>query len=275
MRKCRGPALHSDSDGGFTLVELLVVIAIIALLMGVLLPALQKARVQAKKIVCANNLKQIFVGMNIFANDNGGQLPLKGPVNWPWDISYSTTDFIIRVNADKEAKSAFYCPAFPAKNWTRALYWQFTQGPPCDAKSGDIPEPVTNRDQQFRVTGYAFIIDSQAGFPNPPLGTPKGKWLRTTGEKQPSTTEFVVDATLSTSPDGNTASFDRITVGGIFLDCQIYDSSNHLKSGRPEGSNILFLDGHTQWRNFFEMQVQWCPSCSSSVTSGAGTYFWW
>lgn len=260
---------------GFTLVELLVVISIIALLMAVLLPALQKARTQAKKIACANNLKQIFIGFNIFANDNGGQLPLKDSSNWPWDISYSTTDFLIKVNADKDMKAAFYCPAFPAKNWTRALYWQFSQGVPCDAKSGDVPEPAVNRNLQFRVTGYAFIIDSQTGYPNPPLGNPKGKWLRTAGEKQPSLTEFVADATLSTSPDGNNANFDRITIGGIFISCHVYDSSNHLKSGRSEGGNVLFLDGHTQWRNFWEMQVRWCPACSSSVTGSSQPYFWW
>lgn len=261
---------------GFTLVELLVVISIIALLMGVLLPALQKARSQARKIVCANNLKQIFVGLTIFANDNGGQLPLKGPVNWPWDISYSTTDFIIKVNADKDMKSAFYCPAYPAKNWNIALFWQFTQNLPCDTKSGDVPEPAINRNQHFRVTSYAFIIDSQTGFPNPPLGTPKRKWIRTAGEKQPSTLEFIADATLSTTGDANTASFDSVSVGGIHGRCpSIFDRTNHLKGNKPEGGNIMFLDGHTQWRNFSEMQVRWCPSCTSTVTSGAGTYFWW
>ncbi len=221
---------------GFTLVELLVVIAIIALLMGILLPALQKAREQAKKIVCANNMKQIYVGFNVFANDNGGQLPLKGSSNWPWDISYSTTDFIIKVNADKDMKAAFFCPAYPAKNWKVALYWQFTQNLPCFAKSGDTPEPVNNRNLQFRVTSYCFIIDSQTGYPNPPLGIPKRKWLRTAGEKQPSTTEFIADATISTTSSAGTASFDRITVGGVHGRCpSLYDRTNHLKGNRPEG----------------------------------------
>jgi prepilin-type N-terminal cleavage/methylation domain-containing protein/prepilin-type processing-associated H-X9-DG protein len=67
---------------GFTLVELLVVIAIIALLMAVLLPALSKARTQAKRIVCLSGLKQLVLGWVAYAENNdgklvnGGQLPL-------------------------------------------------------------------------------------------------------------------------------------------------------------------------------------------------------
>jgi len=53
---------------GFTLVELLVVIAIIALLMAVLLPALNRAREQGKRIVCMSNIKQLTVGWNMYAD---------------------------------------------------------------------------------------------------------------------------------------------------------------------------------------------------------------
>ena len=55
---------------GFTLVELLVVIAIIALLMAVLIPALNKAREQARRIVCANHLKTMAVGDQMYASDS-------------------------------------------------------------------------------------------------------------------------------------------------------------------------------------------------------------
>lgn len=59
---------------GFTLIELLVVISIIALLMAILMPALNKARKQAQSVVCMSNLKQFQTGFILLWNDNGGKL---------------------------------------------------------------------------------------------------------------------------------------------------------------------------------------------------------
>ena len=60
--------MSKRNGSGFTLVELLVVIAIIALLMAVLLPALNRAREQAKRIICMNNIKQLTVAWGAYAD---------------------------------------------------------------------------------------------------------------------------------------------------------------------------------------------------------------
>ena len=68
----------------FTLIELLVVVAIIAVLAALLLPALKGARERAKVTVCASNLRQISMGLGLYAGDNNGWLPVYGHVGYPW-----------------------------------------------------------------------------------------------------------------------------------------------------------------------------------------------
>jgi len=92
-----------DKRKPFTLIELLVVIAIIALLMAILMPALYKAKAQAESVRCKSHVKQMHLGVFMYAQDNNGK---------PFDYNYSRGLYLQRmVDYLSNIEEIRYCPS--------------------------------------------------------------------------------------------------------------------------------------------------------------------
>ena len=105
--------LKCKTNARFTLVELLIVVAIIAILAGMLLPALNSAREKARSISCLSKIKQVNLEMNMYADSHDDYLPPRGyhaqkPDAWTIALGVPTTD--------RKAGQKFVCPTLEVKN---------------------------------------------------------------------------------------------------------------------------------------------------------------
>ena len=225
----------------FTLIELLVVIAIIAMLMGILVPALNKVRESGKRSLCASNERQWGIALNMYAADHDNFFPdNEDGIHISW-MGTKMADFwknyLIESKKTNREKDKFHLIFCPTDKWHRIA----------DLWRNDDPQAHTKP----ILTGYFYLphrtLDSWDYGVN---GIAEWHTRKKMGGKYKAAPIMSdrLQGTGTWSVSDNSGTVDWFTTN----DGEVVPAATHRKhrDGSPAGGNFLFEDGHVAWHHW-------------------------
>ena len=213
---------------GFTLVELLVVISIVALLIAILLPALGRAREQARRTVCASTVRQLTLTAQLYAADHNDEAPVgemgRGPTNSMGRYVFSTiTRCYLGTNYGLEAMAAWICPSGRDQ---RNAFW-------VSRAQEYVHLSCDTNDEDLGRSTYGYLIG--------------GAYNEFPGHAQAGH-EVVLRLSDAREPAKRIVWWDAIKGDGVMQSGYASMNNHHSGDFASEGGNYGFVDGHVEWR---------------------------
>src|SRR3954468_3019791 len=212
----------------FTLVALLVVIGIIAVLIGILLPALNSARRQAQIVACSANLRSVGQGTFVYAANNHGYLPPRFREEVPSKYTYYGPHLTMLSLQDNSTTDSQKLPCGLAR-----LYTTKCISSPKALFCPNYPVPSYSPEVQLSISTWPFgvIGNADTNVRTSYMWMPHWKWLKSSGG-----TQVAGYLQLNKIPKDKALSMDVALLSGTI---------SHMYRNKPSW-NVLFPDGHVQ-----------------------------